>query len=51
MIRVDTIFLVQHELLELNPQLAATLWTACVRHLLTSKPADFQIFGYHLHVT
>ena len=29
----------------LDTQLAATLWTAGVRRLLTSNPADFQIFA------
>ena len=29
----------------LDTQLAATLWHAGVRRLLTSNPADFQIFG------
>ncbi|MCI0744763.1 MAG: hypothetical protein L0Y58_05080 [Verrucomicrobia subdivision 3 bacterium] len=29
----------------LDTQLAATLWTAGVRRLLTSNPADFQVFG------
>jgi hypothetical protein len=29
----------------LDTQLAATLWQADVRRLLTSNPADFQIFG------
>ena len=29
----------------LDTQLAATLWSAGVRRLLTSNPADFQIFG------
>ena len=34
----------------LDTQLAATMWAAGVRHLLTSNPADFQIFGFHLFV-
>jgi hypothetical protein len=38
MIGVETTFLVQLEL------------PAGVRHLLTSNPADFQIFGFHLFV-
>jgi predicted nucleic acid-binding protein len=29
----------------LDTQLAATLWTAGVRRIFTSNPADFQIFG------
>ena len=32
----------------LDTQLAAILWTAGVRQLLTSNPADFQIFGFQL---
>jgi predicted nucleic acid-binding protein len=32
----------------LDTQLAATLWTAGVRHILTANPADFQIFGFQL---
>ena len=32
----------------LDTQLAAILWTAGVRRLLTSNPADFQIFGFQL---
>jgi predicted nucleic acid-binding protein len=31
----------------LDTQLAASLWTAGVRTVLTSNPADFQIFGFH----
>ena len=34
----------------LDTQLAAVLWTAGVRSLLTSNPADFQIFGFRLLV-
>jgi len=34
----------------LDTQLAATLWTAGVRTLLTSNRADFQIFGLQLLV-
>jgi predicted nucleic acid-binding protein len=34
----------------LDTQLAATLWNAGVRGLLTSNPADFQIFGFQLLV-
>ena len=32
----------------LDTQLAAILWTAGVRHILTANPADFHIFGFHL---
>ena len=32
----------------LDTQLAAILWTAGVRQVLTSNPADFQIFGFQL---
>jgi predicted nucleic acid-binding protein len=32
----------------LDTQLAAILWTAGVRELLTANPAGFQIFGFHL---
>lgn len=31
----------------LDTQLAAILWTAGVRTVLTSNPGDFQIFGFH----
>lgn len=31
----------------LDTQLAASLWTAGVRTVLTSNPGDFQIFGFH----
>lgn len=34
----------------LDTQLAATLWVAGVRHLLSSNAADFQIFGFNLFV-
>lgn len=34
----------------LDTQLAAMLWRAGVRRLLTSNPADFQIFGFELLV-
>jgi len=34
----------------LDTQLATTLWQAGVRRLLTSNPADFQIFGFELLV-
>ncbi len=34
----------------LDTQLAATLWNAGVRLLLTSNPADFHIFGFQLLV-
>jgi predicted nucleic acid-binding protein len=32
----------------LDTQLAAILWTAGVRQILTANPADFQIFGFQL---
>ena len=32
----------------LDTQLAAILWTAGVRQVLTANPADFQIFGFQL---
>lgn len=34
----------------LDTQLAATLWQAGVRRVLTSNPSDFQIFGFELLV-
>jgi predicted nucleic acid-binding protein len=34
----------------LDTQLAATFWTAGVRHVVTANRADFQIFGFHLLV-
>lgn len=34
----------------LDTQLAAMLWRAGVRRLLTSNPSDFQIFGFELLV-
>ena len=30
----------------LDRQLAAALWTAGVRRILTANPADFHIFGF-----
>lgn len=32
----------------LDTQLAASLWTAGVRQIITANPADFQIFGFQL---
>jgi predicted nucleic acid-binding protein len=32
----------------LDTQLAAILWTAGVRRVLTANPADFQVFGFQL---
>jgi predicted nucleic acid-binding protein len=32
----------------LDTQLAAILWTAGVRQLLTANPADFQVFGFQI---
>jgi len=32
----------------LDTQLAAILWTAGVRRLLTANPADFHLFGFQL---
>jgi len=32
----------------LDTQLAASLWAAGARQILTSNPADFQIFGFQL---
>lgn len=32
----------------LDTQLAAVLWSAGVRQILTANPADFQIFGFQL---
>jgi len=32
----------------LDTQLAAILWTAGVRQILTANPADFQLFGFQL---
>ncbi|MBL8304604.1 MAG: hypothetical protein JNM26_17780 [Ideonella sp.] len=34
----------------LDPQLAAVLWSAGVRTVLTLNPADFQVFGFQLLV-
>ncbi len=34
----------------LDTQLAAVLWTAGVRTVITSNPADFQVFGFRLLV-
>ena len=64
MIGADTTFLVQLEIVELpahrahvihlgrkrivGTQLAAILWTAGVRKILTANPADFQIFGFQV---
>ena len=35
----------------LDTQLAALLWSAGVRQILTANPADFQIFGFQLLTT
>ena len=32
----------------LDTQLAAILWTAGVRQMLTANPVDFDLFGFHL---
>jgi hypothetical protein len=32
----------------LDTQLAASLWTAGVRQIITANPSDFQIFGFQL---
>ena len=32
----------------LDTQLAAMLWTAGVRELVTANPADFQVFGFRI---
>jgi len=32
----------------LDTQLAASLWTAGVRQIITANPADVQIFGFQL---